>query len=191
MQYREVSRPVVLFVGLIGESKGVSIALDACRRVLPEVPNVLFKFMGRFESKEYEVEVGRTIEEYGINENVVFLGEQTGRSKWESFSSAWVFCYPTYFEAESFGLVVAEAMGLGIPVVASRWRGVQSLVLDGETGYLVPVRDARTLAQSLTQILLNHELRAAMGAAGRQRFLDEYSLNRFHQSMATIFRSLR
>ena len=71
----------------------------------------------------------------------MFLGTRTGTRQGRCFLDSDVFCYPTHFESETFGLVLLEAMQFELPIVATRWRGVPSSVEDGENGFLVPVRD--------------------------------------------------
>jgi len=79
---------------------------------------------------------------------------------------------------ESFGLALAEAMAAGLPTVATDIGGCREVVQDGVTGTLVPPDDARALASALTRLLSCPEERGRMGAAGRRRVLDEFSLDR-------------
>jgi len=70
---------------------------------------------------------------------------------------------------------VIEAMLTGLPVVASNIAGPREQVVDGETGFLVPVRQVEPLAAVLRQLTQDPALRARMGAAGRERALDRFS----------------
>lgn len=79
---------------------------------------------------------------------------------------------------EPFGIVAAEAMAAGKPLVASRVGGLQHTVVDGETGFLFPPRDYHALADRLATLLENRALRLRMGEAGRQRVLQEYTWDR-------------
>lgn len=182
--------PEILFVGVICRSKGVEVALDACRQLRERSLDVTFKFMGRFESPSYEREIWRFVEDNGLGDCVEFLGERTGNDKWSAFRRAWIFCYPSFFEAESFGLVVAEAMSFAMPVVATRWRGIQSLVVDGETGFLVPVRDAAALSERIAFLLENPDVANKFGKSGRGRYLAEYSIERYHEQMRQLFQNV-
>lgn len=74
---------------------------------------------------------------------------------------------------ESFGLVLIEAMARGKPVLSTRCHGPESIVVDGETGYLVPIGDADALAAGLARAIHDPDL-AAMGLAGYRRVLDHY-----------------
>jgi glycosyltransferase involved in cell wall biosynthesis len=74
---------------------------------------------------------------------------------------------PSY--REGFGSVVIEAAALGIPAVASKVMGVMDAVVDGQTGILVPAKDADSLACALMEMLSNPSMRKRMGQAARER----------------------
>jgi glycosyltransferase involved in cell wall biosynthesis len=69
-----------------------------------------------------------------------------------------------------------EAMALGLPVVATNVGGVPKLVLDGETGLLVPPAEAEALAAALLELMRDAEKRRALGEAGRRRALEQFSI---------------
>jgi glycosyltransferase involved in cell wall biosynthesis len=76
---------------------------------------------------------------------------------------------------EGFGVVCAEAMAFGRPVVASAVGGLRDLVVDGETGVLVPPRDVGALREALQRLLGDRELRQRLGAAARERIRDHFA----------------
>ena len=80
---------------------------------------------------------------------------------------------------EGFGVACAEAMAHGRPVVASAVGGLKDLVVDGETGVLVPPRDVGALREALERLLGDRELRRRLGAAGRDRIREHFSWERF------------
>ena len=178
---------VVLFVGVLNESKGVMTLLAACRWLAAEGLNFRVKLMGRFESDRFEKRMQGAIVEYGLEDYVMCLGVLTGTRKWEEFASADTLCFPTYFESETFGVVLLEAMSFGLPIVATRWRGIPSVVEDRVTGFLVPIRDPGSLAKKLKQLVVDPGLRRAMGEQGRRRFLERFTLQQYHESMKQVF----
>ena len=98
-----------------------------------------------------------------------------------------MFCFPSFFECETFGLVLLEAMACGLPVVSTRWRGIPSVVDEGETGFLVEPRDSHAVAERLETLANNAALRNSMGCAGRARFEREFTLPRFVSRMRRMF----
>jgi glycosyltransferase involved in cell wall biosynthesis len=106
-------------------------------------------------------------------------GPLTGDDKWRNFARADVFCLPTYYEREGMPLVVLEAMQFSLPVVATRWRGIPSMVRDGRTGFLVPVHDSVATADRLEQLVRNPDLRRTLGAAARAEFERNFTLQVF------------
>jgi glycosyltransferase involved in cell wall biosynthesis len=79
-------------------------------------------------------------------------------------------------------------MAAGLPVVATRVGGVPELVVDGETGFLVPPADPPALAAALQRLLDEPQLRARLGAAGRARVEEHFSLDFFLESHLDLYR---
>lgn len=91
---------------------------------------------------------------------------------------------------EAFPYVVLEAMRAGLPVVASRVGGIPEAVVDGVTGFLAPARDPEALRDCLARLIRDPGLRRRMGAAGRQRFLDLFTLDRMIASTVQVYRDV-
>jgi glycogen(starch) synthase len=100
-------------------------------------------------------------------------------------ASAVVAC-PSY--REGFGVVCAEAMAHGKPVVASAVGGLLDLVVDGETGILVPPGDVGALRAALETLLADRDLRLRLGAAGRARIRDVFSWDAVTESTLAAYR---
>lgn len=179
--------PTILFVGAVRASKGVDTLLAAARRLLQRERKFVIECVGQFVSAAYEQQVRARVEQEGLGGHVRFVGELTGSAKWERYAAASVFCFPTYYAAETFGLVVLEAMRFGLPVVASRWRGVASLVEHNTSGFLVAPRDDEAVADHLDTLLADSELRRTMGARGRLRYEAEYTSERWIARMEAAF----
>ena len=90
-------------------------------------------------------------------------------------------------DQESFGRTAVEAMAAGLPVVGVRGGGVAEIVVDGETGYLATADDPEALAEAIRRIVVNPELRAQFGAAGRRRAEERYSLASCAASIARVY----
>ena len=180
----------ILFVGVLRESKGVHVLLDACRRLHDRGLTFKLNFMGEVQDDSVKEEMLDAIDRDGTKSMVTFLGKLTGPEKWRAFARADVFCFPTFFEGESLPVVILEAMQFSLPVVATRWRGIPSMVRDGETGYLVPIRDSQSVAEKLEFLIRNADVRRALGERGRERFTEEYRLERFYENIEKVFLSV-
>jgi glycosyltransferase involved in cell wall biosynthesis len=177
----------VLFVGMMCESKGVLVLLEACRVLLDRGVCFHLDMMGQFESAEFESLVRRRISDAGLDRHVSLLGVRTGREKFAAFSRADVLCLPTFYESEAFPVVLLEAMSFGLPTVATRWRGVPSIVDEGVTGFLVDVRDSAAVVDRLCRIAADEDLRILMGHRAREKYLREYTQETFISRMQRAF----
>lgn len=175
--------PRILFMGVLRASKGVMVLLEASRQLKSLGVPFSLELVGRFQSPAFEAEVRRFTSEAQLLEHVSFPGVRTGPDKWDCYARADLFCFPTYFESEGLSVVVLEAMMFALPVVATQWRGIPSLVREGETGHLVAVRDAKALADRMAKLLANAEERQRMGQRGREIFLQDFTADHWRSQM--------
>lgn len=175
------SPPTILFLAMVCEEKGAAVLIEACH--ILHARGVAFRCLiaGRAAS-DRELTALQTLSA-DLGDRVQFTGPLTGEGKWKTFSEGDVFCFPTFYASESFGLVVVEAMMAGLPVVASNWRALPEIVVEGETGFLTPVRDPLATADRLEKLLKNAALRQSMGQAGRTRFEAHYTVEIFRSKM--------
>ncbi len=173
----------ILFVGLLNESKGLLMLIEACNLLNKKGLDFHVKAMGKFESERFESQVKNRVKECGLEERITFLGVLTGNSKYEQFTEADIFCFPTFFEAENFPVVLLEASSFALPIVSSQWRGVPSIVKNEETGFLCPVKDFACVAERLQTLIEQPELRMTLGNNGRAVFLEKFTISKFYQNM--------
>jgi glycosyltransferase involved in cell wall biosynthesis len=96
-----------------------------------------------------------------------------------------IFAFPSF--GEGFGLALLEAMAWGKPIVASRVMAIPEIVLDGETGFLTPPSDPAGLARALLRLLGDEALRLRMGAAGRRRVEEAFTVERMARETARVY----
>jgi glycosyltransferase involved in cell wall biosynthesis len=173
----------VLFVGVLRESKGVLDLVDACAKLRADGVAFELHLMGECQPPAFGDVIAQRAREADIADAVVMVGRRTGEDKWGEYLRADVFCFPTFFEYETFSLVVLEAMQFELPVVATSWRGVKDIVRHGETGYLVPVHDPSEVANRLAQLLADAGLRRSMGSAGRRRYLENFTDEHYRRGL--------
>jgi glycosyltransferase involved in cell wall biosynthesis len=117
---------------------------------------------------------------------VELVGEATGQAKHLHYQWADVFVYPTYYPPEGQPLVLLEALGAGLPVIATRWAAIPETVIDGETGVLVPPHDRPALAGALRRLASNLDLRDCMALAARERYLAVYGPARLERDLRRV-----
>jgi glycosyltransferase involved in cell wall biosynthesis len=180
----------LLYVGVIQETKGVLVLLEALRMLKAQGLQPGLELLGEFNSTEFEKICRDYCIEAGIENEVNFAGVRKGKEKWESFARADIFCFPSFFESESFGNVVVEAMMFGLPVIATRWRGIPDIVRENQTGLLVEIKNVPELANALTVLISDYNLRLQMGREGRNVYEQHYKIDRFLKSMELELKSV-
>ncbi|REK18884.1 MAG: glycosyltransferase family 1 protein [Planctomycetota bacterium] len=180
-------RPLrILFTGIVRESKGILVLVEACGLLAARGVPFRLNVMGQPHSDEFFAQLKARITELNLDDRITFLGVKTGAEKFAVYAAADVFCMPTFFNCETFGLVFVEAMSVGLPVVATRWRGVPSVVDDGRTGFLAEIHDPNGVADALETLAGDAQLRMRMGAAGRDKFEREYTVPTFAEAMRHV-----
>jgi glycosyltransferase involved in cell wall biosynthesis len=179
--------PKFLYVGLISEAKGVLVLLEACALLHSRSVPFHLHMVGAVDSADFGSTLRDFVMSRGLEGRVTLAGELTGPEKWDQYETADAFCFPSHHPTETFGIVLLEAMSYSLPVVATRWRGTVDIVEDGETGYLVPVRDASEFADRMAKLAVDPLLRCKMGEQGRRRFQTRFALERYHQDLLRVF----
>jgi glycosyltransferase involved in cell wall biosynthesis len=184
---RDKFAPVLLFVGVVRESKGIMELLQAARILRDEGFIFKVEIMGKFESKEFRKKAQNFMIKHNLEKIVEFLGVRTGDAKWQTYAEADIMVFPSFFESESFGRVLIEAMQFEMPVVATRWRGIPSIVEDGKSGFLIPIKDSQALAEKIAVLLQDQARREEMGKRGRQIYLERFTIERFWRNIEEAF----
>ena len=166
------SRNMILFLGKLQQSKGIFDLLQAVAAVRATVPDVRLVCAGDGE----RIAVARYAEQLGIADAVKFTGWVGPSGKRALLETAAVFALPSYDEALPISLL--EAMGAGVPVIASPVGGVHEVVVDGVTGFLVAPGDTHTLQRLLGDLLRDKALADRIAVAARQSVRLRYAPDR-------------
>lgn len=197
-----VGRPVILYVGRLHQRKGILDLGEAFARLADQNREAQLWVLGRdySDADGFRQRTGKSYVEtlrqrwHGRTASQAhLLGELDDTAKNFLISRADVVVVPSWYE--SFGLVLLEAMRLGKPVVACSAGGMVEIVVDGETGILVPPNDPGRLAAALARLCSDASLRRSMGAAAAARFERLYRLdhcvNRTEEFYADVIESSR
>src|SRR5947199_6068055 len=176
-----VRTPYVLFVGRITDQKGIFHLIEAARRLPAGVQVVLCASAP--DTPEIEERLRRAV---AAMPNVLWINEMVKHDVVvQLYSHAAVFCCPSVYEP--FGIINLEAMACETPVVASAVGGILEVVVDGETGLLVPPARPEALAAALARVLDNPPLGRSMGRAGRQRVGERFSWARVAERAEQVY----
>jgi D-inositol-3-phosphate glycosyltransferase len=188
---------MILFVGRIEPLKGLDVLIEAIaimsqKGVMKENSFCLAVIGGEpdVRSDQMSTEMARIQalrEQYGLEEFVVFLGKRSQDSLPYYYSAAEAVVIPSQYE--SFGMVALEAMACGTPVVASQIGGLAYLVQDGKTGFTVPVDEPEALADRLTTLLLDSELRKKMGNQAVE-VAQDYAWNKIATRLLALYKDI-
>jgi glycosyltransferase involved in cell wall biosynthesis len=180
------NRSVVTMVGRIAEWKGQHIFLRAAAAVLKSWPETIFQIAGAplFGEQLYERSLFALTEELGIQDRVEFLGFRDDIP--EIIAGCDVLVHASII-GEPFGQVVIEGMVSGKPVVATNGGALPEIVIDGETGCLVPMGDPNAMAHAIGSLLADPEKRRNMGSAGRERVLANFTIDRCAQEFHHVY----
>jgi len=189
--------PIVLFVGRITRQKGIVHLLDAGLEIDGEAQLVFCA--GAPDEPEVERATRERVARLRAHrERVIWIEEMLPKPDViQLLSHADVFCVPSIYEP--LGIVNLEAMACGAPVVASAVGGIPEVVVDGETGLLVPVAlgadgspldpagFASDFARSVNELLADPERARRMGEAGRRRAVDEFSWRAIAEQTVALY----
>lgn len=178
--------PVFGLFGRIIEWKGVREFLLAAERVLERFDSAYALVVGDESdgSPDYFRQVRSLAEESDVADRILFTGYREDVPALMQALNVMVHCS---IEPEPFGMVIAEAMAAGKPVVAADRGGPLDIVVEGETGFLVDPRDTDSLASAIERLLDDPELGEKMGAAGRRRAKRLFGKDRYAREIAEIY----
>lgn len=165
----EANAPLrVITVSRLLERKGIHHLLEAIAN--PSPLNVELTIVG---TGSYQEELKVKCQQFGLDDRVKFIGFVRRDELPALYQSSDLFALPS--QTESFGLVFAEAMSCGLPVIATFVGGIPELVRNNKDGILVDAAQPEQVRKALEFMIENPEERKAMGQASRQRVLDKYS----------------
>ncbi|WP_372744016.1 glycogen synthase [Lutibacter sp.] len=196
------SKPFVLFVGRITRQKGIIHLVNAIKYIDPDTQIVLCA--GAPDTPEIGKEMKDSVDEVKkTRKNVIWIDEMLDKkSVIQLYSHADVFCCPSIYEP--FGIINIEAMACNTAVVASAVGGIKEVVVNGETGILVPLiqqteapfepvdpdKFSKDLANGINSLIKNDTLRIKMGNNGRKRVEEHFDWVAIAKQVEELYQSL-
>ena len=165
-------RKGILYVGHLGDEKGTPGLIQA----MASVPQELSLTLVGDPLPPWSLEKFRDLaKKYGVSERVNIMGSRAPEELGALYSSAGIFVFPSVAPYESFGLVLAEAMMWGLPIVATEWKANREVVGPGENFIFSPER-TENLSQALVKAASERERWPIIGLQNRQRYETKYKL---------------
>jgi glycosyltransferase involved in cell wall biosynthesis len=179
---------VIGTVAQIRHGKGIDIFLDAATQLLRGNDKLKFVIVGPPASNEqeyYKNMMGR-LESAPLKGHVIYLGSRTDIP--DLMASFDIFCLPT--RGETFGIVVIEAMAVGVPVVASAIGGIPEIITDQTIGYTVGSLTADAFVSALQELISLGGGRKILGERGRSSLKGRFDLPHMGESLTEIYQEM-
>ncbi len=176
---------IVLFVGALEKVKNIPNLLRTAKLVLATCPRTLFAIIGNGPEKE---NLGKLCQELDISQNIRFLGI----IPYDELPAYYAICdlviLPSW--SEGFARILMEASLAAKPIVATDVGGVTDIVIDGETGYIVPVNDSQQLAERVKELLQDKPKAAKMGDKGYKRAVSLFDFEANTKKLITTWETM-
>jgi len=173
--------PIILTVGRLHPVKDIETFLKAAKKTLERCENVWFVVVGEGPLRK---DLENLAKRLGIYKNVVFAGFRQDVERF--MAAADIYVMTSIYEP--FGLVVAEAMAAGKPVIVTNVGGMPEIV--GDAGLIVATRDVDALAEAMLKLLKDEELRRKLGEKARERIEESFSAESVGERLVQIYGSL-
>jgi glycosyltransferase involved in cell wall biosynthesis len=191
---QRAATPTVTLAARLVRWKGQEVFIRAVARAAPYLPKWRAEIVGSASAADerpgllaggeaYAQELRALAEELGVQDRIAFRGF---RERAELFAGS-ALAVHTSILPEPFGRTILEAMAAGVPVVGARAGAVPEIVANGITGRLYPAGDAQALAEAMVSLLSDETHRQALGAAGRARAADLFSVERMARHFEAVW----
>jgi len=175
----------LIYVGRLSPEKGVNVIIQALSEVVKTVPNIKLSIVGDGPRRAF---LENEVTQYKLNKHIEFVGAVPEREVFDRMSTCDMLVMSSFMEG--IPMVLMEAMALELPVVAPRVAGIPELVIDKENGLLFDPASAEQLAKQITVLAKDAQLRAALGKRGREKVLNEFSINKAVEKLSDKFKQI-
>ena len=178
--------PHLLFLSNLLINKGVFVLLDACKILKEKGYSFICKFVGGETAEINAAYFKEEVKIRNLSKNVIYEGKKYEKEKQDYFGKADIFIFPTLYE--TFGLVLLEAMEYSLPCISTNEGGIPAIIEDGKTGYIVEKHSPEKIAEKIEYLMDHPEQCTAMGKAGKEKFLKEFTLAQFERRLSKILK---
>jgi glycosyltransferase involved in cell wall biosynthesis len=173
---------VLLVMARLEAQKGHRILLQALSLLRTEIPTIRLICLGTGTLKD---KLTKTVQDLGLEDIVRFVGFRSNVGDW--LAAADIGVLPSFYEG--LPLTAVETLAAGVPLVATAVDGTPEVVIDGETGHLVPPGDPPAMAEAIRRLARQPELRRKFAIAGRDRILNQFTIQRQVEQTSNLYLS--
>jgi mannosyltransferase len=174
--------------GRVRAQKGTDLFVEAMCALLPKYPDYTAVIVGAVDDRGFADALQACARGAGLADRIRMLGERPIAELPPWYQRVSIYAFTS--RNEGFGLTLIEAMAAGAALVATRAGAAETVVVDGETGVLVPTGDAAALAAALEPLMRDPERARAMGEKARARVLAEFSIEVEAERIAAVYRKV-
>lgn len=173
-------------IGMIGQlypDKGQKIFIKAAEKVLKKYPRTRFLIVGGAKKERYKTQLKDLVGKLALEDKIIFTGKIEDIP--QILASLDIFVLPSL--NEGFSRVIIEAMACAKPVIATSVGGNSEAVIDGITGFIIPIKSPGILAQKIIELIENKDKIVQIGQKGRERVVNNFSLTHYVTNMEQIY----
>ena len=181
----------VLSVCRLVEKKGIEYAIKAINLVKHRFSDINYLIVGDGPLKN---NLQRLVMNLNLSDKVIFLGPKTSDEVQRLMQESHIFLLPSVTsqsgDMEGIPVVLMEALATGLPVISTRHSGIPELIIDGESGFLVPEKNVEAIAEKLEYLIMHPEIWPEMGRKGRELVEQNFDIKKLNQNLINIYYSL-
>ena len=174
----------IIFLSNLMKAKGILDFVESMKLLLKKNKNFKAYIIGA--SGDISIEnIKQILINYELQNCVEVLGPLYGEEKYKYLSNADVLVFPT--QSEAFGLVILEAMQVGIPIISTNEGCISEIIEDGENGFIIEKNNTLQIVDRLEMLIHNPALRMQIGEKNKIKFNSQYTLDIFEKNLLDIF----
>ena len=177
----------IVFLSNLILSKGILDFIEAIKLLSNETSKVQAYIIGN-ESEITASDINKKIN--GYEKFIQFIGPLYNNKKLKFIQKCDLLIFPTYYKTETWGLVILEAMQLGLPVITTNEGATTDMIEHGVNGYIVNKKDPEDIKDKLLKFIHQPSLIDEMGERNRKKYLDKFSIDAFENNLSQVFDDL-
>ncbi|VVB91410.1 Trehalose synthase [uncultured archaeon] len=177
------SEKIILFVGRLDFQKGAGYLISAFSEVIRDFPDVKLIIVGDGPLKDH---IKKIIDEHCLSKSVFLLGRATDEDLPRIYAACDLFVLPSLMEG--FGIVYLEAMACGKACIGANIGGVEDVIADGHTGFLVPPADPASICKAIETLLSDEKTLKRFGMEGRRRVMENFTWEKVAIQTLEVYR---